>query len=143
VIGLTPVLVPDGAFGQKTLAAVQLAQRRFALTPTGQCDHTLWTDLSGRPTTRPVAGAPLTAPSPVEVTNKAAEVTFSWPPVGGATEYQIDVTGTKNDAIGDWTVTATKAVIGISGHPTFLWKARAGNAHGWGPWGATHSYTLT
>jgi len=143
VIGLTPVLVPDGAFGQKTLAAVKRAQARFKLTQTGECDHTLWTDLSGQPTQRPVLGAPLTAPSPVEVTNKGGEVTFSWSPVGGAAEYQVDVTATDGtEVIGDWTVAAARAVIGIYRHPTFQWKVRAGNAHGWGPWGVTHSYSL-
>jgi peptidoglycan hydrolase-like protein with peptidoglycan-binding domain len=143
VIGLVPVLVPDGAFGQKTLAAVQRAQAHFSLPRTGACDHTLWTDLAGKPTQRPVPGAPLTAPSPVDVTSKGSEVTFSWPRVGGASEYQVDVTGTDgHTAIGDWTVTATRAVIGISGHPAFLWKMRAGNAHGWGPWGAVQTYSL-
>jgi peptidoglycan hydrolase-like protein with peptidoglycan-binding domain len=142
VIGLTPVLVPDGTFGAKTLAAVRRAQERFALAPTGECDHTLWTDLSGTPTQQPVPGAPLTAPSPVAVTSEGGEVTFSWPPVAGAAEYQVDVTGPGNEVIGSWTVTATKAVVGITGHPTLLWKVRAGNAHGWGPWGQTGSYTL-
>jgi peptidoglycan hydrolase-like protein with peptidoglycan-binding domain len=142
VIGLAPVLVPDGNFGAKTLTAVQRAQRRFTLAPNGECDHPLWTDLSGKPTQPPVPGAPLTAPSPVGVTNKGSEVTFSWPPVGGAADYQIDVTGTSNDVIGDWTVTSTRAVIGINAHPTFLWKMRAGNGNGWGPWGATRTYSV-
>jgi peptidoglycan hydrolase-like protein with peptidoglycan-binding domain len=142
VIGLSPVLVPDGDFGPKTLAAVRRAQERFTLAPTGECDHTLWTDLSGTPTQRPVPGAPLTAPSPVAVTNTGSEVTFSWPLVGGAAEYQVDVTGTDNEVIGGCTVTAARAVIGVCGHPTFLWKVRAGNAHGWGPWGPANSYTL-
>jgi peptidoglycan hydrolase-like protein with peptidoglycan-binding domain len=142
VIGLTPVLMPDGNFGPKTLAAVQRAQQRFTLPPTGECDHTLWTDLSCTPTQRPVPGGPLTAPSPVAVTNKGGEVTFSWPPVGGAAQYQVDVTGTGSEVIGDWTVAATTAVISIPGHPTFLWKMRAGNAHGSGPWGPARSYTL-
>ncbi len=143
VIGLVPVLVPDGAFGQKTLAAVQRAQAHFNLPKTGACDHTLWTNLAGQPKQRPVPGAPLTAPSPVKVTSKGSEVTFGWPPVGGASKYQVDVTGTDGKkVIGDWTVTATKAVIGIHGYPAFLWKMRAGNAHGWGPWGAAHSYSL-
>ena len=142
VIGLTPVLMPDGNFGAKTAAAVRLAQKRLTLTPTGECDHTLWTDLSGTPTQRPVPGAPLTAPSPVAVTNKGSEVTFSWPPVGGAAEYQVDITGTNNEVIGGRTVTAATAIVGVSGHPTFLWKMRAGNAHGWGPWGQASSYTL-
>jgi peptidoglycan hydrolase-like protein with peptidoglycan-binding domain len=141
VIGLTPVLVPDGAFGAKTAAAVQRAQARFALPQTGACDHTLWTDLSGCPTQRPVPGAPLTAPAPVEVTSKGSEVTFSWPRVGGATEYQVDVTGSGGEPIGDWTVTATTAVVGIHGQQGFSWKARAGNAHGWGPWGAIQTYS--
>jgi hypothetical protein len=52
VIGLVPVLVPDGDFGPKTAVAVQRAQRRFTLAPTGACDHPLWTDLTGRPTQR-------------------------------------------------------------------------------------------
>jgi peptidoglycan hydrolase-like protein with peptidoglycan-binding domain len=143
VIGLVPVLVPDGAFGQKTVAAVQRAQAHFGQPTTGACDHTLWTKLAGQPTGRPVPGAPLSAPSPVSVTSKGSQVTFSWPPVGGASKYQVDVTGSDDHKVlGDWTVTATKAVIGISGHPAFLWKVRAGNAHGWGPWGAAHSYSL-
>ncbi len=143
VIGLVPVLVPDGDFGPKTLAAVRRAQAFFTFAQTGECDHPLWTALAGQPTGRPVPGAPLTAPSPVDVTSKGSEVTFSWPRVGGASEYQVDVTGTDgNKVIGDWTVTATRAVIGIYDHPAFLWKMRAGNAHGWGPWGATHSYSL-
>jgi peptidoglycan hydrolase-like protein with peptidoglycan-binding domain len=142
VIGLIPVLVPDCSFGPKTLAAVQRAQQRFKLPPTGECDHTLWTDLSCTPTRRPVPGAPLTAPSPVAVTSKGGEVTFSWPPVGGAAEYQVDVTGTSGEVIGDLTVAATTAVIGIPGRPTFRWKMRAGNAHGWGPWGPARSCTL-
>ena len=54
VIGLTLVLVPDGAFGQKTLAAVRRAQARFALPQTGACDHKLWMDLNAKPTRRPV-----------------------------------------------------------------------------------------
>jgi peptidoglycan hydrolase-like protein with peptidoglycan-binding domain len=135
VIGLTPVLMPDGSFGRKTRAAAQGAQQRFTLPPTGECDHTLWTDLGCTPTQRPVPGAPLTAPSPVSVTSKGGEVTFSWPPVDGAAEYQVDVTGTSGEVIGDWTIAATTAVISIPGHPTFLWKMRAGNAHGWGPCG--------
>lgn len=142
VIGLSPVLVPDGSFGPKTAAAVRRAQERFTLPVTGECDHTLWTDLSGTPTQRPVPGAPLTPPSAVQVSNKGSKVTFSWRPVGGADKYQIDVTGTGNEAIGAWTVSATSAVIGINGHPAFQWKMRAGNAHGWGPWGATYSYSL-
>ena len=143
VIGLAPVLVPDGSFGPKTVVAVRRAQARFTLPQTGACDHALWADLSGTPTQRPVPGAPLTAPSPVEVTNKGGEVTFSWPLVGGASKYQVDVTGTDgNKVIGDWTVTATSAVIGIHGQPTFSWKVRAGNAHGWGPWGALQTYRL-
>ncbi len=56
VIGLVPVLVPDGAFGQKTLAAVQRAQAHFNLPRTGACDHTLWTNLAGQPTQKPVPG---------------------------------------------------------------------------------------
>jgi peptidoglycan hydrolase-like protein with peptidoglycan-binding domain len=142
VIGLVPVLVPDGDFGQKTLAAVKRAQTFFTFAQSGECDHTLWTALNGKPTQRPVPGAPGTAPFPVDVTNKGGEVTFSWPKVGGATKYQVDVTGSDNEAIGDWTVTATTAVIGIHGHTTFLWRTRAGNGHGWGPWGATHTYSV-
>jgi peptidoglycan hydrolase-like protein with peptidoglycan-binding domain len=142
VIGLVPVLVPDGGFGPKTVAAVKLAQVRFTLTPTGECDQRLWTALNGKPTPRPVPGAPGTAPFPVDVTNKGGEVTFSWPLVGGATEYQVDVTGSGGGPVGDWTVTATTAVIGIHGQPTFSWKVRAGNAHGWGPWGAVQTYSL-
>jgi peptidoglycan hydrolase-like protein with peptidoglycan-binding domain len=142
VIGLSPVLVPDGDFGPKTLAAVQRAQARFATPQTGACDHPLWTDLSGKPTQPPVPGAPRTAPSPVDVTDKGGEVTFSWPQVGGAGEYQVDVTGSGGEPIGDWTVAATTAVIGIHGQPTFSWKVRAGNAHGWGPWGVVQTYSL-
>lgn len=142
VIGLAPVLVPDGNFGQKTFAAVKLAQARFALPQTGACDHTLWTDLNGVPTPRPVPGAPLTAPVPVAITNKGGEVTFSWPLVGGAAKYQVNVTGSGGEPIGAWTVAATTAVVGIHGHPTFSWKVRAGNAHGWGPWGAVQTYRL-
>jgi peptidoglycan hydrolase-like protein with peptidoglycan-binding domain len=142
VIGLAPVLVPDGNFGPKTLAAVKRAQAFFTFAQSGECDHPLWTDLSGTPTPRPVPGAPLTAPSPVEVTNKGGEVTFSWPLVGGATEYQVDVTGSGGGSVGDWTVTATTAIISMHGQPTFSWKVRAGNTHGWGPWGAVQTYSL-
>ena len=142
VIGLAPVLVPDGGFGPKTVAAVRRAQARFTLAQTGECDHPLWTDLSGKPTQPPVPGTPLTAPSPVEVTNKGSAVTFSWPRVGGATEYQVDVIRSGGEPVGDWTVTATTAVISIHGQPKFSWKVRAGNAHGWGPWGAVQTYSL-
>jgi peptidoglycan hydrolase-like protein with peptidoglycan-binding domain len=142
VIGLAPVLVPDGDLGQKTLAAVKLAQKFFTFAQSGQCDKTLWTALNGKPTPRPVPGAPRTAPFPVDVTNKGGEVTFSWPQVGGAAEYQVDVTGSGGEPVGDWTVAATTAVIGIHGRPTFSWKVRAGNAHGWGPWGAVQTYRL-
>src|ERR1700722_6320962 len=62
VIGLAPVLVPDGNFGQKTLAAVKRGQARFTLAPTGEWDHTLWAGLTGKPTRRPVPAAPHAAP---------------------------------------------------------------------------------
>jgi peptidoglycan hydrolase-like protein with peptidoglycan-binding domain len=142
LIGLAPVLVPDGSFGPKTLAAVKLAQAFFTFGQTGECDHPLWRDLNGKPASRPVPGAPRTAPSPVNVTNKGSAVTFSWPAVGGAAKYEVVVTGTGGEAIGHWTVTPTKAVIGVHGHRAFLWRMRAGNAHGWGPWGATSTYSL-
>jgi peptidoglycan hydrolase-like protein with peptidoglycan-binding domain len=142
VIGLGPVLVPDGSFGPKTLSAVKLAQAFFASAQSGECDQALWTGLNGKPTPRPVPGAPRSAPFPVDVTNKGGQVTFSWPKVGGAGKYQIDVTGSDNEAIGNWTVLTVSAVIGINGHATFLWRMRAGNASGWGSWGPTHTYSL-
>jgi hypothetical protein len=142
VIGLRPALVPDGAFGPKTLGAVRLAQSFFGAAPTGECDRALWTRLDGKPAPRPVPGAPRTAPSPVRVTNKGSQVTFSWPKVGGATKYQVDVTGSGGEAVGTWTVTATTAVIGIYRHPVFRWTTRAGNDRGWGPWGTRCTYRL-
>ena len=52
VIGLTPSLVPDGVFGQKTLAAVRRAQALFRLPQAGEWDHRLWTGLRRRPVRR-------------------------------------------------------------------------------------------
>jgi peptidoglycan hydrolase-like protein with peptidoglycan-binding domain len=142
VIGLAPALVTDGDFGPKTLAAVRRAQSFFTVAQDGRCDQSLWAGLTGKPAPRPTPGTPRTAPAPVSVTNKGSAVTFSWPEVGGAARYQVDVTGTGGEAVGDWTVAATTAVIGIHGHPAFRWTTRAGNAHGWGPWGATHVYSM-
>ena len=142
VIGLAPVLVPDGDFGPKTLAAVKRAQAFFTFAQTGECDHPMWTALNGTPAPRPAPGTPRTAPFPVDVTNKGGDVTFSWQKVGGATKYQVDVTGSDNEAIGNWTIPNTTAVIGIYGHAAFRWRMRAGNGNGWGPWGATRTYSM-
>lgn len=136
-------LTADGVFGPVTDTAVLGFQRDHGLTADGVVGPVTWGALRAAPPAPPLAaGTPRTAPFPVKVANKSHMVTWAYPAVGGATRYQLDVTGTQNSRIGLWSTAGTKITVGIYAHNTVLWKMRAGNAAGWGPWGATHSYTL-
>jgi hypothetical protein len=137
---LAPTTGPTGS-GNNPPTTTPPAQGTPVVAPPGTTPVT-------PPTSPPLQGtpvklqAPATAPDPVTVTNSGDNVTFTWPAVGGATKYQVDVTGTEGSQIASPTVTQTKAVIAVIGHQTFSYKLRAGNSAGWGPYGASHSYTI-
>jgi hypothetical protein len=144
-------LVIDGAFGGNTDIALRVFQRARGMVVDGIAGKATWGELNAtplppvKPPVKPPApdsGVPHTAPFPVSVSNKDDFVTWAYPPVGGATRYELRVTGTAGSKIGDWVSGITRVVAGVHGHKTFRWQMRAGNAHGFGPWGAVHVYSL-
>ncbi len=90
----------------------------------------------GQPPTGPSKShAPQTAPSPVTTATTANQLTVTWPPVGGATKYQAEVSGPQAGVKADPTVTQSRAVFSVATSGTNgTVKVRAGNAAGWGPW---------
>jgi hypothetical protein len=96
---------------------------------------------TGTPGTGKPPAPPKTAPDPVSVSAGNGAVLFSWPAVGGAAKYQVDVTGTKNSQLASPTVTATHASINLPAGEHLV-KVRAGNAAGWGPYGAVKTFTV-
>jgi hypothetical protein len=84
------------------------------------------------------ASPPRTGPDPVTAIMTGNQLTVIWPPVGGASKYQVDVSGKRGSAP---VVTQTKAVFSVATvGPSGTVKVRAGNAAGWGPWSASKTF---
>lgn len=81
---------------------------------------------------------PATAPDPVTYSTTSNDLNISFPPVGGATQYGYSFANGHTAA-----TTATAGVFSVAtvgGSGSF--RVRAGNAAGWGPWGAPKSYSF-
>jgi hypothetical protein len=90
----------------------------------------------GPPPTGPSKNqAPRTAPSPVTTSTSQSQLTVTWPPVGGANKYEVEVSGPQAGVKASPTVSQSRAVFSVatSGDSGTV-KVRAGNAAGWGPW---------
>jgi hypothetical protein len=130
--------------GTNLYTMMNLAVSEYNPPPTGSYPLLI----AGSTTTTPPAGgsgatgAPQTAPDPVTTGTQGDTATWDWPAVGGATKYQVDVTGTEGSAKASPVVTQTHAVI-VLPPGTYLSKVRAGNSKGWGPYGAPKTVTVT
>jgi len=89
------------------------------------------------------SGTPQTGPDPVTASASGSDLTVSWPAVGGATQYEVLVSGPEGSVKSDVKVTQTHAVFssattGTNGSV----KVRAGNAAGYGPWSASKTWAF-
>jgi hypothetical protein len=98
---------------------------------------TVTTGSSGS-TAAAAAKPPATSPDPVTFSTTANDLNISFPAVGGATEYGYDFSNGHTATTKVTSGTFSIATVGKSG--TF--KLRAGNAAGWGPYGASKSYSF-
>lgn len=88
------------------------------------------------------SGAPRTAPDPLTIKPGKGEVTVSWPPVGGATSYEVDITGPEGSAQADPKTSSTSVTVPLGVKKNYLLKARAINSAGAGPWSATKTFSI-
>lgn len=85
---------------------------------------------------KPEEKAPETAPDPLTFSTSSNALDVSFPAVGGADKYQFDFSNHHTAVVKVTSGKFSVKTVGKKG--TF--KVRAGNAHGWGPYGASKSF---